>query len=685
MTKSQAERPIQQKSEDVLDRANFITGVMNGLIDPTTGAATGAIVGLTGAWGSGKSSVLNLLDAQIRATYPSAYVVRFDPWQVSGAGDLISQFFAEMIATIAQHRDHQATAAKELVKLLAKYAKIVVPAIAVTNPVVAIFSHVGATAAQALFSRKESLTEIRRKLKKRLEALRVPIVVLVDELDRIEDDEVRAIAQLVRAVADFPGVSYLLAYDAERVIQALASGDDESRGRSYLEKIVQLPISLPLLMEEETQRILVRELSESGATLPTSFDQAPRFVEIISLLTSNSLLRTPRDTKRLVSSFKIMRAVVGEEVDWIDLLGFSLVASKFPKTLERIRATPERCVVNPISTAEHIRRMSTRESGTDQLDAIIDKSEDSEGLRRLLGTLFPDLARANSRSTEHSDALSVRRCLYSVLRLGLIPNAVTRADIARLLSSSDRDVEAALREVAARDALEPLLDRLDDVYFETGADHCGFWSGVASFLKRPAKIDVNSIPGTRSIVDAFGNVLSRAVVRNKNLIAAATEVTHFLHTEGDLTLVPSWLRDHQYGYGILGIERRGVDGLWLSEEATVDLTNASFTRWRAALLSGRLLRSVWDLHSVYSMMNAKAWDDNCRQAVTDALLDDELFDALIVMLYGGNNYTGKSSIASMCDAEVFWRRVEERKNTSPLRVSKAVVDALQQSTSRHYD
>ena len=376
---------------------------------------------------------------------------------------------------------------------------------------------------------------------------------------------------------------------------------------------------------------------------------------------------------------------MGEEVDWIDLLGFSLVASKFPKTLEKIRTTPERFVANPISTAEHIRRMTTRDSGTDQLDAIIDKSEDSEGLRKLLGTLFPNLARTQASSASHSDALAERRCLYSVLRLGLMPNAVTRADIARLLSSSDRDVETALREALSKDALEPLLDRLDDVYFETGADHRGFWSGVASFLKRPAKTDVNSIPRTRDIADSFQKVLTRAVARNQNLGAAATDVTFFLYSQGDLTLVPGWLRDHQYGYGVLGMERRGGDGLWMSEDATLELTNASFTRWRSELLSGGLLRSTWDLHPVYSMMNAKAWDDRCRQAVTDALLDEELFDALLVILYGGNHYTGKSTITVLCDPEVFWKRVDERKHVSPIRVPKAVLDALQKSTSRNYE
>jgi len=78
-----------------------------------------------------------------------------------------------------------------------------------------------------------------------LAAVNLPIVVLIDEVDRVEDDEIRSIAQLVRSVGDFPGVSYALAYDPKRVIQALGGAERtdvlrDERGRAYLEKIVQI-------------------------------------------------------------------------------------------------------------------------------------------------------------------------------------------------------------------------------------------------------------------------------------------------------------------------------------------------------------------------------------------------------------------------------------------------------------
>ncbi len=96
------ERPIASADEDELDRGGLVDRLCSALINPKTDRATGVVIGITGDWGSGKSSVLNLLDARIKKQdkYPNALIVRFDPWLVSGRDDLIAQFFSELVGTI---------------------------------------------------------------------------------------------------------------------------------------------------------------------------------------------------------------------------------------------------------------------------------------------------------------------------------------------------------------------------------------------------------------------------------------------------------------------------------------------------------------------------------------------------------------------------------------------------------
>src|SRR5436309_4284924 len=74
------ERPIESSADDRLERSLFIERLASALVNPVTGRSTGIVVGITGPWGSGKSSILNLLREWIKARYEDALVVQFDPW-----------------------------------------------------------------------------------------------------------------------------------------------------------------------------------------------------------------------------------------------------------------------------------------------------------------------------------------------------------------------------------------------------------------------------------------------------------------------------------------------------------------------------------------------------------------------------------------------------------------------------
>src|SRR5699024_5660769 len=83
-----------------------------------------------------------------------------------------------------------------------------------------------------------SVNGLRQKITDALMELENPIVVVIDDIDRLGSLEIRQIFQLVRLTASFPNVIYLLAFDRNRVEHALS--DDAVSGRAYLEKIVQI-------------------------------------------------------------------------------------------------------------------------------------------------------------------------------------------------------------------------------------------------------------------------------------------------------------------------------------------------------------------------------------------------------------------------------------------------------------
>lgn len=86
---------------------------------------------------------------------------------------------------------------------------------------------------------------MRDKVSKALKKLDKPLIVVLDDIDRLSTPEIRDIFKLVRLTASFPNIIYILAFDRVRVEQAL--GEQGISGRDYLEKILQLVADLPVI------------------------------------------------------------------------------------------------------------------------------------------------------------------------------------------------------------------------------------------------------------------------------------------------------------------------------------------------------------------------------------------------------------------------------------------------------
>src|SRR5947209_1309061 len=97
---SRQDRPIESQAADKLDRGPFVDSLVRALIvdkfddggERIGRRATGHVVGLTGRWGLGKSSVLNLVDLKLGLT-DHVVVAVFNPWLFKGRDELVAGFF----------------------------------------------------------------------------------------------------------------------------------------------------------------------------------------------------------------------------------------------------------------------------------------------------------------------------------------------------------------------------------------------------------------------------------------------------------------------------------------------------------------------------------------------------------------------------------------------------------------
>jgi predicted KAP-like P-loop ATPase len=252
-----ADAPIRSADEDQLGRAVLVNLIAAEILEAP--AEAGFVLSLMGPWGSGKSSVLNLVESELG---DRVEVLRFDPWLFSGAEQLVTRFFSELAA---QLRGSKSAAIRDLAGVFVSYGEAVAPLVPL------IFGRTGAAVAAVLQRGRKTVKDKgasasaqRRELQRHLAAVQRPIVVFVDDIDRLTPEEVREVVRLVKLVGDLPGVRYLLAFDRRRV--ELALSDRAEDGRTYLEKIVQAPHDLPVVDPVRLRRFAHKGTRRCGAS-----------------------------------------------------------------------------------------------------------------------------------------------------------------------------------------------------------------------------------------------------------------------------------------------------------------------------------------------------------------------------------------------------------------------------------
>lgn len=276
-------------------------------------AHRGAAIGITGPWGSGKTSLLNLTEKCLKARDEILCVISFNPWLVAGSEEITGAMIREMSAQLEQRMSQDgnlrersqgaASRASDVVARLAKYSGRVRTLGAV--PFIGPWAQRAAEATEAAdewMNPKVSLEESRKEVTQALAALDKRIVVLVDDIDRLTPEELRDLFRAIRLTGSFPNVIYLLCLDERVVAQALS--DENFDGSAYLEKILTTtcPVGEPAaaVLSAWFAEGLDQLLAGSGLPDPEPYRLRDVYGSVIQ-----PLLRTPRDVNRSLSALTL--------------------------------------------------------------------------------------------------------------------------------------------------------------------------------------------------------------------------------------------------------------------------------------------------------------------------------------------------------------------------------------------
>jgi predicted KAP-like P-loop ATPase len=339
MLSSTGDPPIRKKKEDRLNRAGFAEALAEQIASvPGSG---GVVFGLLGPYGSGKTSILNMVEETLKETPENPVVLWFNPWLFSGTEQLVEHFFEELAAQLLEEPDDRL---RRIGEALERYGKILGPLRYV--PGVGRYAE-GAEKATGILGallkgreqRPVSVRTRRCELEKALDDLGDRIVIFIDDLDRLSrKDELQDVIRLVRLNADLPNIVFVMAFDRWRVEEALAGVEGD--GRAYLEKIVQVVHDVPAIREVDLSRVLIEEINRIiGEATTGPFDEH-EFWNIFHTII-RPLFRNVRDVRRYVDALPMTLEVVGDEVRLTDVLALEAVRLQTPDAFVKLHAAAE--------------------------------------------------------------------------------------------------------------------------------------------------------------------------------------------------------------------------------------------------------------------------------------------------------------------------------------------------------
>lgn len=361
------DKPLTDPKADLLNYAPFAEALAKSICNMVP--PDGLVLALHGPWGVGKSTLIEFVLHYIEqncSKKEKPIIVRFNPWWFSGQENLIRHFFGQLYATLESKPGKGIRKLSSAIQDLSDVvAEAPVPGSKLPQ----------AVAGKTLGRKQKSVTELKKNIVSILRNGKRRILVVIDDIDRLNAEEIQQLFAIIKSVADFPNVIYLLAFDRKIVAEVLSS--QGLSGDRFLDKIVQVPFEIPSIGQDVLQKLLLEKIEDVFGEIPLGFYiQRPGELQSGYIFQLQHLINTPRKILRLVNTLTVTYTAVKNEVDPADFIAIEALRVFEPEIYDVIRTN------KALFTGRHIPAEMVAAQGIMQ--------NKNENIQKLVEQLFPN-------------------------------------------------------------------------------------------------------------------------------------------------------------------------------------------------------------------------------------------------------------------------------------------------------
>jgi len=352
---------------DLYNRAEYIKSAANELKN-TFDSEIAFAVGISAKWGSGKTSFTNELKELLDPKMGSGIdiILEFKPWFCKTSNDIIDDFFKEYRRMISEYAPSLSSNIERYSNSL-KNIEIITPFFRM--PI------------KHLRDEKSGLKQY-DEIRVSLSNLRLKVLVIIDDTDRLNKDEIMEVFRLVRNTANFPYTQFIVTYDKEYITKTIGIRGDK-KAEEYLRKIFNLEINLPTyegqILCDEFKRTVLHILKKLDITIEEKVLEtitnkhidSPTYQITKEILPAGSIegqskaisntfrdtdtdnigflipkiLHSTRDIIRFSNSFKLNLLALQksnqiDEVDIVEFIGLELIRYRYTNLYNELRDEP---------------------------------------------------------------------------------------------------------------------------------------------------------------------------------------------------------------------------------------------------------------------------------------------------------------------------------------------------------